>query len=134
MDINFSKASVADREDEGTVVHVMDENGKPLFEDGEPVTITVAGSYSRIYRRVEEQIRKRPLRKKLTSEVFYEDTMEKTIACTLAWQGFKADGKPFELTRPNAHALYDNCPWIYDQVVEAMNDHALFRGATEPAA
>jgi hypothetical protein len=123
-------------EDDGTVVPILDREGRPMYADEAektPVTITVAGRYSAHYRRAEESIRKRPFKaKKLTSEVFYEDQVEKVVACTLAWEGFYADGKPFPLNRANAAALYQACPWVLDQVSEAMNDAANFsRGLSQ---
>jgi hypothetical protein len=117
-------------EDEGTVVHIHDRTDRPMYwgdKGDKPVTITVAGTYSKQYRRAEEQIRKRPFKsRKLTGEVFYEEQIEKTVACTLAWDGFFTAGKPFELNRHNAAALYTTCPWVLDQVVEAMTDHGRF--------
>jgi hypothetical protein len=126
IDLNAVK-DVADRENEGTLIHLNDELGKPWYEGERKVTITVAGSYSRIFRKAEEAIRRRPLKAgKLTSEKFYDENMEKAIACTLAWEGFELDGKPADLSRANIAKLYTNCPWVYDQVWEAMNDHQLF--------
>lgn len=124
--------SVAEREDEGTIVHVTDAHGKPLYygeNNDKPVTIRVAGTYSKTYRRAEEAIRRRPFKPaKVTGEKFYEETMEKAIACTLAWEGFfDQDGKPVELNRHNVAAIYEQYPWVYDLVWEAMDDHSRFQ-------
>jgi hypothetical protein len=126
VDLNAVK-DVANREDGGAVVHLNDEFGKPWYEGEQKVTITVAGSYSKAYRRAEESIRRRPIKSgKITGEKFYDENVEKVIACTLGWEGFELNGKPAELTRDNVRTLYNACPWVLDQVVEAMNDHKLF--------
>ena len=124
---------IAAREDEGTVVECLDEFGKPMFEDDQPVTITVVGVRSKRYRRAEEAIRRRPIKHgKLTGEKFYDENLEKVIACTVAWKGWKSGGQPAELNRDNAAVVYTNFPWIYDQVMEAMNDASrFFRNSSE---
>lgn len=127
--------SVAQIEDEGTFVHIHDPAGKPMYfgemtdenPDGIPVGITTAGSYSTRYRKAEEAIRRRPIKpKQLTGEKFYDEAIEKTAACALSWQGFFADGQSVPCNKQNALELYDNFPWVYDQVVEAMHEHERF--------
>jgi hypothetical protein len=132
------QASSAQKEDDGTVVHVNGLDDKPMFytaPDGaeRPVTITVAGTLSRRYRRVESEIRKRPIKvKKLTGEVFHEDAVEKAVACTIAWEGFTFDGTPVDATRVNVLRLYQACPWVMEQVTDAMQDHTRFFGSASP--
>lgn len=133
---------VAEAEDQGTVVHVHDQVDRPMYytaADGseKPVTITVAGVHSRRHRKAEEAIRRRKLKpNKLTNEVFYEDHIEKVVACTIGWEGFySGSGEsrvPVELTRQNAGRLYKSATWVLDQVVEAMNDHQRFFSTSSP--
>jgi len=126
-----AQAELATREDEGTVVHIHDLSDRPMFFDRNgtnvPVTITVAGTHSKRYRRAEEQLRKRKLRSRnLTGEVIYEDNIEKLAACTLEWDGFFDHGDPVRCDSANARRLYKACPWVVPQLTEAMDDHESF--------
>jgi hypothetical protein len=122
FDIRAEQAAAA-VEDEGTVVVILDREGKPYGSDEAPVTITVAGRYSSRYRKAEAAINRRPVRhKKATHETYLDEAKEKVIACTISWAGFV----PAEFTRENLTALYEGCPWVLDQVAEAMNDAANF--------
>lgn len=128
MEISTSK-SVAEREEEGTTIHLLDEKGDYLFEADAPVTITVVGTYSKTYRRVQNEQRAKNLkgrRAPLTPEQIDARGTEGLAACVLGWQGFTSDGKPFPYSRDNAIALFQAAPWIREQVEEAMGDHAAF--------
>jgi hypothetical protein len=128
FDIQAERAATA-VEDEGTVVVILDREGKPYGTDEAPVTITVAGRYSSRYRRAEAAINRRPVKhKKATHETYLDEAKEKVIACTISWTGFL----PAEMTRENLTALYEGCPWVLDQVAEAMNDSANFSRAGSP--
>ena len=117
--------SVAEREDEGTVVQVKDENG----DTQEGVTITVAGTYSSRYRRATDAQRERMLKSRrasLTGEQLNRQQLELVAACIISWEGFTAEGKPYPLTKENAVALLDNAPWIREEVESAMGDHSAY--------
>lgn len=135
FDLQAEKAAAV-AEDEGTVVHIEDRAGNPMYwgeKEDKPVTITVAGRYSTTYRRVEAEIRKRPFKaKKLTLDKFDREQVEKVAACTLAWAGFFDGKRPFELSRANAEALYMACPWVLDQLTEAMEEPARFSPNSSP--
>lgn len=137
------QVEAAREEDKGTVVEIFGIDEKPMYyDDGpgtetKPVTITVAGVHSRLYRRVDEKLRRRKLRpNKLTGEAIYDDNIERVVACTLDWAGFHAAGDPLPCTRENATMLYKQCPWVLDQVLEAMNDHSRFfsNGSVSPTS
>lgn len=124
MEITKTK-SVAEREDEGTVVKISDENGD--VQDG--VTITVAGTYSSRYRRAEASQRGRLLKQRRTNisgEDLQRQQLELIAACIIDWQGFTVEGKPYLLNKENAVALLESAPWIREQVDSAMVDHSSF--------
>lgn len=129
------KSAEARVEDEGIDVPIFSLDETPetyIDENGEekPITIKVAGSHSRYYRQVEADQRKRRLKpKQLTAGAIYDDNMEKILACTLDWTGIALDADtPVACTRENARVLYTECPWVYEQVFEAVHDHARFFG------
>jgi hypothetical protein len=126
------QAAAANQEDNGTVVHIHGVDENPLFfkaDSGEdkPVSITVTGVHSQRFRRIEAQHRKRKLKaSRLTGETIYDENIEKVAACTVSWEGFFVNGTPVEMTPHNVKELYKRCPWVLEQVLEAMNDHARF--------
>lgn len=131
----------AKEEDKGTEVFIHGVDEKPAFytdEDGaeQPVTIIVAGMHSTQFRRAEELLRKRKLKaRNFTGEAVYDDNIEKVAACTLGWAGFTFKGEQVQCTPHNVKELYKKCPWVLDQVLEAMQDHARFfnSGSTRPS-
>ena len=135
LDIKQQKDEALE-EDNGVVVHLHEINGnlayydKEGYEEQQPVTITVAGAYSSVYRRTEERQRRKKLKPKaMNFGTFHDEAMERVVACTLAWEGLLFEGNPFPLTKQNAFLLYEGCPWIYDDVVEAMHEHEDFFAA-----
>lgn len=133
-----AQAEQAKKEDEGIVVHIHGVDEIPAYyeapEGGEkPVTITVAGAHSQKYRAVERDLRKRKIKpKSLTSQQAFEDNLFKAVACTITWEGFHVSGTFVEPTAHNVEMVYRRCPWVYDQVIEAMHDHAAFFGSGSP--
>jgi hypothetical protein len=114
-------------EDEGTDVHLNGRDGKPMFYQGSPVVIRVAGNNSQRCRRFEHQLRQRKLRPKdFVGQRFYDDGIEKAAFCTLSWQGIVDNGNPVQCNVRNAAELYKRIGWVYDQVLEAMSDAERF--------
>ena len=119
-------------EDDGTFVHINDLNDTPMYyEDADgkeqEVGITVAGAHSTRYRNAEGKQRRRRLKPKdLTGARLHEDSLEKVIHCTLSWQGIEDKGEEVRCDAHNVRMIYTHCPWVLDQVVEAMNDHTRF--------
>lgn len=131
FDIDQQKTAAA-QEDDGLDVHIQGVDGSPLFYrdsagQKKPVIIRVAGSNSQKYRRIEEQLRKRKLRANMiTGEALHSDQITKVVACTLHWEGFTSNADDVPLTPRNARMVYERCPWVLDQLIEAMNDHESF--------
>lgn len=129
MSFELSKTKdVAAREDEGTVVHLADENGEKMYTENVPDTITVAGTYSARYRRAQDANRDRLFKRRsaqLDGETVQRQGLEIIAACVLAWTGFG-----MEPTKANVVAVLESAPWIREQVEAAMNDHQLFSKAS----
>lgn len=129
MGLDVTKHEAALRlEDEGRVVHLMGPHG-PIMDGDVPVTITVAGSYSRHFRDQQNRQRDRMLRQrrlKVTSDLVNDADLELQAACVLGWQGIEQDGKPLPCTFENAKMLLRALPDVREQVVEAMYDHEGF--------
>lgn len=127
-------ASVEADEDAGQVVEIQDRDYAPLyFTNGsgekQPVSITVAGTYSRRYRNAKNVQATRTLNRRntqLTGEMLDANQLELTIACVIDWAGFFDAGKQIECSRENVAKTLTRAPWIRDQVEVAMGDHAGF--------
>lgn len=129
---------VAEREEEGTLVHVPDENGDEQFEgEGEnrkPVTLRVVGSYSATYKRAREKQRNKNLkrgRSGVTAEALDEGELALHAACVKPedFGPFTSKGTPFTYSSKNVVLLLQSAPWIEEKVVEAIYDHQRFTKA-----
>jgi hypothetical protein len=123
-------APVAALEDQGTTVELTGADGEPLtFGDGQPVTMTIAGTYSARYRKAERAEADRMLKRKkktVTPEEAEERMVSLAAACVIDWAGIYSSGEPLACTPDNVKAVLKAAPWIYGQVLEAMQDHARF--------
>ena len=136
--MNVTKAlqdkTVEEREDEGVELHVRDEAGEKLYADTPsgkiPVVITVAGTYSKTYRRAAEANRDRAAKsRRMDGDAMERQGLELVAKCILGWKGFFTDDactQLYALTKQNAIALLQGAPWIREQVEAAMMDHASF--------
>jgi hypothetical protein len=127
---DLSSKSDADRHEAGAVIHLENAAGEPMYfgpNDDEPVTVSVMGTLSHTYRRVEAEIRRRPIRaRKFTQATTYDEIIEKVSACTFAWAGVVNAGTPVECNRANAERLFRNFPRALDQAWEGMQEDANF--------
>lgn len=124
----------ASREDEGQVVHLRDAQGEPAFDAaGQPVTVRIAGQYSKLYRRTQAEQAQRLLRQRgqrLTEEQLTRNRVELVAVCILEWQGITNQGQPLPLTKDNASKLLALAPWVREQLEEVQGDHASFFGTS----
>lgn len=121
--------TVADREEIGRVVHLKDDREELAYVGDQPVTVTIAGSYSKRYRRTQEALTQRMFKRRqvqLTAEQFMANRIELVAACVLDWQGITNNDKPLACTKENATALLTAAPWVLAQLEDAQADHASF--------
>lgn len=134
FDLSTAKP-VADREDEGQVVHLSDLHSEPMYygEDRKPVTVKVAGTFSATYRRAEQALADRRLKRsarRLTGEGMQKDQLGLVAACVLSWEGFFDNGKPIPCDRSSVVMVLERAPWIREQIERAMEDHEGFFGGS----
>lgn len=127
---------VAQAEDEGQVVHLKDASDEPLFHNGRPVTVRIAGKYSAIYRRTQDRLTARSLKHKGRVE---PDDLSKHLIELVAvsimpqdWYGFTKDGVDVPYSKDMAKKLAET-PFIRTQLQEAQNDHAGFTKSSSPS-
>jgi len=121
---------IAKREDEGVVVHLEDHLGNPLFfgEEKKPVTVRIAGTYSKRYRTMLRAVRTRGLKQqisKVTAELLEQNEAELVAGCIMEWQGVGENNVAAPCTLENARILVA-APWFIEQLKDAQKDHASF--------
>lgn len=129
--------------EQGADLHLVHPaTGKPLTaENGEPITVRLLGIDSETYRTLEKEVRHASLermQKKLgrrgtpqmqvDPEQIEEDALNMMVKCTKSWANIIYKGKPLDCTPANVKMLYQEQPWIAEQVSEFMNDRRNFLG------
>jgi hypothetical protein len=123
-------AQVTEREDEGNTFHVHGETGQPLYYQGQPVTMTVAGTYSKAFQAAEERFGRRKWKGKLSTADWTKARDAAVLApCVLRWSGFADGGRPVPLEHEYVMRALE-VPWLRPQILEAMEDHEGFSGAS----
>ena len=128
-------------EDAGTVLPLRDAAGDLMTygPDARPVTLTIAGSYSQRYRDAEKAfgVRVNKLRSRGADDEIGKLMAKRAVAlagaCVLAWDGFFVDANettPLACTPDNAEAVFNAAPWLFDQALGRMFDHAGFSRPT----
>lgn len=146
MELDNTK-DVAEREEQGSVIHLRGETGELLFDEvlgefegeGEdktpkmrPIELCVVGSYSKTYKAARAEQRaenqKMPQRARRDPDVLDEQEMKVHAACVKPrnFGPFTVQGQPFEHSRKHVIALFKQAPWIREQAEEAIYDHKLF--------
>ena len=94
--------------------------------------INVLGADSHTYKKAERTMIQRRITKKV-KKVNLEEMEKEAISllakCTTGWSGTEcltADGSPIPFEVEFVQALYTDCPWVKEQVEEAMGDRANF--------
>lgn len=118
--------------DAGAAVSIFNLDGSSRRDkEGNPVTITVLGLDSEVYRKAQRRnTNKRFARRnptKITAEELDVEALDVLAVCTVGWSGFTdRTGAPVPCTPANARALYEQAPEVRDQVDRFINDRASF--------
>jgi hypothetical protein len=128
----FDVVKVANAGSKMPVKHPL--SGEPLMDDGSPVTITLLGSDSDEYMKLNRKQRNERMGLRLQGDTIKtakvedleRDTLETAVICTTAWEGFDENGVIFSFTAENARALYTRLPWVLEQVISFIRNRANF--------
>ncbi len=112
--------------EQGAVMEVRDPAGDVMYKDDgtTPVTITLAGTESKRWRKAEDSIGDKRLERAGTRNNTAAKSMQEArndrafllAAVTLAWDGIVVDGQVLECTPKNAKDLYTQYDFITTQV------------------
>jgi hypothetical protein len=129
--LDMATLDLSDVSGAGAVMEVRHPVTNEVMMVGDkPLTITLAGTDSAIYRKTEHAVSDRRLAKgpfaKTKTQEYESAVTEIFAACTLAWQGISLDGEELPCTRQNAVRLYTRLRWLNDQVAEFIKDRTNF--------
>lgn len=139
MSFDLTVLDTGNAAEEGATLELRHpQTGELLLDNGEPVTIRLAGEDSPQYRRAQHAAQNRRLQRgnmaKLKAEELESDTLEIYAACTLSWHGIALDGVELPCNKSNALMLYrrPGLKWIADQVSDFIRDRANFLPSLVP--
>lgn len=118
-------------EDEGVTITLRDREGNPEEDNGKPLTLKLAGQYSKRYQKAVRHQREKNLKKRsFQIDVDYLEEAPKEIeaACIIEWP-FTSGGQPWPITTKNYSALLRVKPWYQDQIREGIERYASFFSA-----
>ena len=120
----------------GATLELHDPEGNSFVDDdGNPITITVKGSDSKLYTQAQHDSVSKRINKrmgkgsmKLKSDEWEQDALDLLIKCTVGWSGIVLDSKALEFSEANVRLVYTQFPWIREQVDEFVQDRGNFLG------
>ena len=128
MDLNALKPVMAD---EGATLELRHPETEEVIEG---MTITLLGQDSAVYRKIQltkqqaalSRISKGKKAVDLDAEKLAEDGIDDLVKLTVAWEGFKLDGKELKPTPDNVRKVYTEWQWIREQAQEFVASRANF--------
>lgn len=130
MDLsNFDTKSIAN---EGKWLHIMSPAGEPLYADDfdqeKPMRIKLLGADSDAFQRHAKRMGQSNASKALASKSAESAVYAMLVACTRQIENIILNGDDLEFTPENVRMLYEDYPWITDQVFEFIRDRAQYLG------
>lgn len=131
--MDLKKFDLTQAADQGATIELLHPvTGEVLTDKGKPVTITVLGADSKVFKDAVKARTRRALgekKQKIDLDKTERENAELLAKCTLQWSGIEEDGKKLDCTFENAVQVYLQYSWIRDQVDEAIGDRANFMQA-----
>lgn len=140
LDLSVATALI-EKEEEGITFEVVGPDGKPLPQyKGKPVTMTVCGSYSQTYQRLDEDFSRNWLAEQLEgvsdrdrAAAIDEAWARRTKAhdelvrapCIRSWYGFLDGGAEMDVS-PETTTRVIALPWLVQQIRAAQEKHEGF--------
>jgi len=112
--------------DEGAVMYVA----HPVSGVETDAWIKVAGPDSKLAKQRRASIQRMMRGKRKSNDIDFEmlekEAMETRVALTLDWGNIEAEEETLDCTEKNVRYVYENFPWIAEQVDEFQGDRANF--------
>jgi hypothetical protein len=123
--VNWSDYKTVELCEKGAWCEIDLPNGDPS-----PMSIKLIGKDSKKYKNRVKRFYDRARKKKngFSADEAESETMEAYIACVVEWKGFYEEDSDVEMevTHENVELVFTQCPWLYDQVVEFVNERSNF--------
>jgi hypothetical protein len=138
--LDFSNVSAA--AEDGAVLELKDPAGEPILkDDGSPVTITLAGTESKKWKKARNAVGDRYLKNANPRNSSPVRTMDEALSdqafqlasVTLAWDGVIVDGQELPCTHDNAKKIYLQYDWVREQVDLFVGERRNFWKASSAA-
>lgn len=121
-------------EDQGTIVHLRDVTGKPLWfipaegQEQQPVTATIVGTYAVRYRQTMDAQAKKAAATTgaYDADVARQNQRALVAGCVLGWTGIHENGQQLACTPENVERILVKAPYIQEQLQQAMVAHERF--------
>ncbi len=89
------------------------------------VQFEVYNSDSKVARAAQHKIKNRMIKKRTiyrTAEEVEQDNLDFVTACVKGWKNLSWDGKKLTFNKENMLMVFEELPWIFDQVNEAIGN------------
>lgn len=132
--MDLSKFNVAKVAEIGADLELLDPVDEPLLDEkGNPVTIKLLGTDSKVWRTYNRDIQRKRMakmvkrgRKSIDYTSSDEETCEMLATCTVGWSGVGNEDGDLEFSQEAAYELYLEQIWIREQVDAFIGDRANF--------
>lgn len=115
---NIDQLYTVEDHEKGAEMQVRDQVGKPL-----DMFITVIGVDSKRWRKTKTEASRKLLEDKADPDKVIIDSL---VEATIDWRGFMSEGKELDFTKKKVRQLYQNAPYIAEQVDRFIADRANF--------
>lgn len=108
--------------------------------DGSPMVVVIHGPYSKRYKNTAHEQTNRRLNKMnrtggkmtMTAEEIEESTLDLMVACVESWN-ITVDTKPEPFSTAAVRKVFEEFPWLREQVESVMGDTRAFLAESKPS-
>lgn len=124
----------------GAALHLKDPYTKlPITDGGKPVILRLAGSDSKQWRACERALTNSRIDAATKAKTYSparaeqqaEEALDLLAAVTLGWENCSYEGET-AFSKELVRRMYDEEPWVAEQVNAFITDRANFAGASKP--
>lgn len=132
--MDLATLTIIEGANQGALMPIIHPNTLEVLLDneGNEMWIKLAGEDSTVYRETTRKTLNRRLahaqergRASLTQEELEAEALTRLVKCTLAWH-LIIDSKTPECTEKEVRRVYQNFPWLYDQVTRFVHERHHF--------